>query len=67
MKIKELVEVAGNIDKVYIENVFELEDYFCKKHGELEVKGYYIKINRHATQNTITETLTMVINPKVNK
>lgn len=46
MKVKELVELACDIDKFYIINVWDLERYFPRNHDELEVRSYSIRIDR---------------------
>lgn len=67
MKVKELVELACDIDKFYIINVWDLERYFPRNHDELEVRSYSIRIDREVHQNTVTETVTMIMSPDPNK
>lgn len=67
MKVKELVELACDIDKFYIINVWDLEMYFPRNHDELEVRSYSIRIDREVRQNTVTETVTMIMSPDHNK
>lgn len=64
MKVKELVELSRDVDNYYIINVWDLERYFPRNHNELEVRSFSIRIDREVRQNTITETVTMIMSPK---